>query len=183
MVFIGTDDSICEIPWNPQKPTFHLERIEGEYLPVADKFSKKNVYYVGTTRGCGCDFGIYEPRTLSPKEIADLSGGLIVTGLLNVFQFIRKVCGLQEKWLAKQHFKHEKQLLEYAAYESDNLKLVQIIEAATGTANTTELYCCWAGEYPDEVAENETIDINKTQLIRDLSIDSRVLKVYMRGLP
>ena len=58
MLFIGTQEKLQVIPFDEDKPNFHIEEVTGELLPVRQVFNNKNVYFVGTSRGCGCDFGV-----------------------------------------------------------------------------------------------------------------------------
>jgi hypothetical protein len=56
MVFIGTNLELAEIPWNENKKDFHVQRISDEFKDVARHFRTENIYSVGTSEGCGCNF-------------------------------------------------------------------------------------------------------------------------------
>ena len=56
IVFIGTNLDLREIPWDENKKDFHLEKISNEFKEVRRHFRTDNIYYVGTSEGCGCRF-------------------------------------------------------------------------------------------------------------------------------
>ncbi len=56
MIFIGISDQMQEIPWNDQNPSFFLQLPTSEEKAVINNFTQPYVYYIGTKRGCSCDF-------------------------------------------------------------------------------------------------------------------------------
>ena len=79
MVFIGTNSELTEIPWDENNKDFHVERISDEFKDVIKHFRTSNIYYVGTSEGCGCRF-ILHPDWLDEgdkeeeKEILNFIG-------------------------------------------------------------------------------------------------------------
>lgn len=67
MVFIGTNLELTEIPWDENKKDFHVEAISDEFKDVTRHFRTKNIYYVGTSEGCGCRF-ILNPEWLDEND-------------------------------------------------------------------------------------------------------------------
>lgn len=67
MVFIGTNLELPEMPWDENKKDFHVERISDEFKDVKRHFRTKNIYYVGTSEGCGCRF-ILNPEWLNEGD-------------------------------------------------------------------------------------------------------------------
>lgn len=70
MLFIGTKEKLEEIPFNVEIPNIYIEAINEEYKVIGDKFENKNIYFVGTSRGCSCDFGI--EKDFKIQEISEL---------------------------------------------------------------------------------------------------------------
>lgn len=87
MVFIGTGRMLPELPFDKDHQSFHLERISGEFLTVADKFSTPNIYNVGTSEGCGCGFGIHIIDEDGHPDIAD-DAELSILYLKDTFRLI-----------------------------------------------------------------------------------------------
>ena len=56
MVFIGTNSELTEMPWDEDNKDFHVERISDEFKDVRRHFRTENIYYTGTSEGCGCRF-------------------------------------------------------------------------------------------------------------------------------
>lgn len=54
--FIGSDTELPMIDWNENKPGFFVQQLEEQDLPIKDKFTRKNVYYLGSHSKCGCGF-------------------------------------------------------------------------------------------------------------------------------
>lgn len=67
MVFIGTNLELTEIPWDENKNDLHVEIISDEFKDVTRQFRTKNIYYVGTSEGCGCRF-ILNPEWLDEND-------------------------------------------------------------------------------------------------------------------
>lgn len=66
MIFMGVSEKIEEIPWNEESPGFFLQKPLDEETDVIANFTKPYIYFIGTKRGCSCDFIIYS--NLSKEE-------------------------------------------------------------------------------------------------------------------
>ena len=149
MLFIGTQNELKEKPLDSNKPDFYLERISGEFLPIKQVFKNQNIYFVGTSRGCSCDFGIQSNR-LDPTSIQTPS----IKNLLNKF---RKASGINQE-------KVHNAVKEQANYLAQTLKLVDIVLNETKEGNKVEMFCVWAGDYDTAPEFHNTIDTTKTDL-------------------
>ncbi len=181
IVFIGTNDVLEEIYFDEHRPGLYLESLSDIYLPVSNKFSKPNVYYVGTSRGCGCDFGINNHGQLK-EDITEKIGVVLAEGILTVVRMVRIIFGTYKAWEAKQARKEQLRQAGYANYARDNEELIKIIEEHTTENKTVELYCCWSGGYAEPASgEKNVVDINKTDLRRFFDIAEGTVSVYIRG--
>lgn len=59
MIFLGTTEKLNEVPWDESNPTFYLQVPSKEEKEVIQNFTKPYVYFIGTKRGCSCDFISY----------------------------------------------------------------------------------------------------------------------------
>lgn len=57
--YIGTEQEINEIPFAWSNPTFCIMKVDKSNFDE-ETFMTENVYYIGTSNGCGCDFGTEE---------------------------------------------------------------------------------------------------------------------------
>jgi len=62
-IYIATDRTIAEVPWDPSAPAFNLGPLSDREQPVRAQFSLPHLYYAGAHTQCACGF--------SPKEEAD----------------------------------------------------------------------------------------------------------------
>ena len=160
MVFIGTDCVLEEIPVDENYPGFSIQKIDGEFLTVADKFSGKNIYYVATGRGCGCDFGIYGQ---SPPEIQTPSLAIKISEVVD--KIFRRSTGTNNQ-------NHKSNPLPNNNFDpgGDTLRLIGIIDSIIRKENFVELYCCWSGDYADCASEEITLNFREEDLRKSFII-------------
>lgn len=163
MLFIGTKTELQEIPFDKDHLDLHVEKISGEYLPVKHAFHNPFIYFVGTSRGCSCDFGIKSNH----RDIETLGQ---VAPIQKVLNKVRKISGAYEQWEKKYQDKVENLSNEQANYLNQTLKLIDIIEQETKKGNSVELYCTWAGDYRAEPEFQEVIDTKKKDIKSDFEI-------------
>lgn len=78
MIYMATDKPVNEIPWNEDKPAFHVVSVNEKGLPhwgseeisrvqnaLKNIFKPKLHYYIGSSEGCGCNFA---HATLQEKD-------------------------------------------------------------------------------------------------------------------
>lgn len=159
MLFIATKNKLDEISFDPHYRDFYVEKLTEENLNVADKFNNPNIYFVGTSRGCSCDFGI-EQNTIYQEEINNENRNA-ETGF---FAEIRKIFGTQKKYIQNKIAKQAKLIEEEKKYLKQTETLFEIIERETTTENNTEMFYCWAGEYAEEIDETQFINLDNIKL-------------------
>ena len=157
MLFIGTLSELQEIPLDTANPDFYMERISAEFFPIKQTFKNQNIYFVGTSRGCSCDFGIQSNKR-DPTTIEQTPP---IQNLLNKF---RKLSGAFDEWKKRHQEKVANAIDAQANYLTQTLKLVDIILNETKKGNIVEMFCVWAGEYNTTPEFTEIIDTNKTDL-------------------
>jgi len=156
MLFIGTRNGLQEVSLDTTHSNFYLERISGEFLPIKQTFKNQNVYFVGTSRGCSCDFGIQSNKR-------DLKSIEQTPPIQNLFNKFRKLSGTLDKWKKRHQEKVDNAIEAQANYLTQTLKLVDIILGEVNKGNTVEMFCVWAGDYettPEFTNTTDTININ-----------------------
>ena len=161
MLFIATTDPIAEIPFDSHNPTFYIEKLIDDYKDVADKFINSNIYFIGTGRGCSCDFGI-EQNTVCEEELINQNRNL-ETGF---FDTIRKIFGIQKKYILNKIAKQSKLIEKHKNYLNQTEMLFEIIEEQTSKDKNVELFYCWAGEYSQEIEDTKIINLDSTNLVK-----------------
>ena len=155
ILFIATEDKLNEIPFDRNHPDFNIEKVENNYPGIEEKFSNPNVYFVGTSRGCSCDFGI------KANVIDELNVSEIETG---IFAGIRKLFGTQKEYIEKRISKHNNIVATRKDYFEQTEKLLKIIKTHTTEQRKTEMFYCWSGEYSEDIEETQTVDLNEIEL-------------------
>lgn len=162
MLFIGTKEKLEEVPFDKERPDLYIEAIKGDLTRVADKFDNKNIYFIGTSRGCSCDFGMekdYHPCNYSIIEFEQK-----IRQKKSLLKPIRQLLGTQESYIKNKIEKTKKMVEQEQNYFHQTLKLIRILSSNTTDLNFTELYCCWAGEYSEPIDEYKTINILQEKL-------------------
>ena len=159
MLFLATVNKLNEISFNRDNPTFNIEKLAGEYLKVKDKFSNPNIYFIGTSRGCSCDFGI-EQNTIDTEE----QKREIQTYETGIVAGIRKAFGKQKKYMENKVSYENWRTEEAKKYLEETNQLIDIIQNETTQNNNTEMFYCWAGEYGEEIEETKVINLNLIDL-------------------
>jgi hypothetical protein len=163
MLFIGTKTALQEITFDKDHPGFHVEKIAGAFLQVKHAFQNPFIYFVGTSRGCSCDFGI-KSNQRNRKTLEQ------VAPIQNVLNKVRKISGTYERWEKNHQDKVESLSKEQANYLKQTLKLIDIIEQETQKGNLVELYCTWAGDYGAEPEFQEVIDTTQRDIRNEFEI-------------
>lgn len=130
-----------------------------------------HLYFVGTSRGCSCDFGISskEQPTDSAKGLDQKPGGKI-----------RELFGIQKKWLEREKLRLNKTAFETANFERQTLVLIKLIEDSCTTNTPVEMYCCWAGAYsqPAEDLTERILDVDAMK--KDFKIELNELITFKK---
>ncbi len=180
LVYIATGHELPLVPWDPAAPAFHLQPLCEEDAEVAARFSKPYVYFVGTTRGCGCDFGTWEDTGPVQEDAIAIFAGWVARGILAWAKRVRMLLGTQEKHELKLQKEREQGEKDWEVHLADNEKLISLIECNTTPGHTMELYYCWAGDYADEAIGTEEINLTETNLREGFYLYQKVLNVYNR---
>jgi len=56
VLYMASDKRRREIPWDERTPAFHVSAEHTDAQKVRVHFSKPDVYYLGSSSYCGCDF-------------------------------------------------------------------------------------------------------------------------------
>ena len=171
MLFIGTKEKLEVIPFDKSRPDFYVEAIDGEFKPVADKFENKNIYFIGTSRGCSCDFGIEKDAKL--QDFSETEIEQKVRQEKSFLNPIRQFLGTQDKHIKKRFEKTKKMIEEEQSYFDQTLKLLGLLKSNTTDNSFTELYCCWAGEYSEPIDDLKTINLSQEKLEDQFEIELR----------
>ena len=163
MLFIGTQNKIQEIPFDADAPDFYLEKISCEFLPIKQTFNNQNIYFVGTSRGCSCDFGIQSNK----RESISIEQTPPIQSFLNNF---RKLSGSLNEWEKRHQEKVANIMEEQCNYLTQTLKLVDVIMNETKKGNPVEMFCVWAGDYNTKPEFNDTINTKEIDLRENFEI-------------
>jgi hypothetical protein len=109
MLFIGIKEKLEVIPFDQTRPDFYVEVFDGEFKPVADKFENKNIYFIGTSRGCSCDFGIEKDMKL--QDFSETEIEQKVRQEKSFLNPIRQFLGTQDKHI-KERIEKTKKIIE-----------------------------------------------------------------------
>ena len=172
MLFIGTQNKLQEIPLDVADPDLYLEKISGELLPIKQSFKNQNIYFVGTSRGCSCDFGIQSNKR-DQKSIQQ------TPPIQNVLNQFRKLSGTFNEWEKRHQEKVANVIEAQANYLTQTLKLVDIILNETKKSNTVEMFCVWAGDYNATPEFNDTIDTTKINLRENFEIAEKGFATFV----
>jgi hypothetical protein len=140
-----------------------LEKVSGEFLPIKHAFKNPFIYFVGTSRGCSCDFGVKSNQ----RDRETLEQIAPIQKMLNK---VRKISGTYEQWEKKHQDKVESLSNKQASYLNQTLKLIDIIEQEVRKGNAVELYCTWAGDYGSVPELHEVIDTKHMDIKSDFEI-------------
>ena len=172
MLFIGSQDELQEIPLDASNPDFYLEKISGEFLPIKQAFRNQNIYFVGTSRGCSCDFGIQSNRR-DPTLIEQ------TPPIQKLFSKFHKLGGTLHEWEKRHQEKVQNAIEVQGNYLTQTLKLLDIILKETNKENTVEMFCVWAGDYDTTPEFIETVDTKKIDLRENFEIAERELIIFL----
>lgn len=135
-------------------------------------FSHQNIYFVGTSRGCSCDFGIQSNK----RDQASIERTAPIQNLLNKY---RKISGTYDEWKKRHQEKVANTIEAQANYLTQTLKLIDIILSETKNKNTVEMFCVWTGDYIATPEFNETIDTTKIDLRENFEIAEKEFTIFV----
>jgi hypothetical protein len=69
-LYIAASKSLPVVPWDPEKPTFHVVPIPESMQAVRKLLPFPHIYYVGSHEGCSCAFN-YEHEFKSALDLRD----------------------------------------------------------------------------------------------------------------
>ena len=145
MCYIGVNSKLQEIKFNQSNPTFCIEEMD---VSCFDKktFSSSNIYWIGSSAGCGCGFGtqripenvISEVRTLviNKKKIPDK--------YRNFFEYEDTIEQIEDT------------IKENKEFAEDTEKLYSLISELSEKNNIVEFFGCWSGsegKEPDKIKQ------------------------------
>lgn len=172
MLFLGTQNELQEIPPDTSAPDLYLEKITGELLPIRDSFKNRNIYFVGTSRGCSCNFGIQSNK----RDKTSIQQTPPIQNILNKF---RKLGGTFIDWEKRQQAKVDNILEAQANYLTQTLKLVDIILNETKKSTTVEMFCVWSGDYKAIPEFTGVIDTKKINLKENFEITEKEFLTFV----
>ena len=56
MIYIAADEPLPLVPWDEERPAFHVTDVPKRRRRVCKHFTKRYVYYAGSHERCGCGF-------------------------------------------------------------------------------------------------------------------------------
>jgi hypothetical protein len=169
ILFIATKEKLEEIPFDQERIDISIEAIIEDFKLIADKFENKNIYFIQTSRGCSCDFGI--EKDFSPRRISETEIEQKIRQKKSLLNPIRLILGKQDKHIMKKIEKTKKIIEQKQRYFDQTQKLIGILKSNTTDHNFTEMYCCWFGEYSDPIDKYKTINISQEKLEVYFSIE------------
>ncbi len=155
MLFIATEDKLNEIPFDKNYPDFNIEKVENNYYGIELKFSNSNIYFVGTSRGCSCDFGI-KTNVFDVLNVSEIKSG--------IFAGIKKIFGTQKEYIENRISKHNNLISNRKKYFEQSERLFELIKTHTTEQSKTEMFVCWSGEYSEDIEETQIVDLNETAI-------------------
>ena len=59
------------------------------------------------------------------------------------------------------------------SYFKQSIKLIEILKLNSKEENFVEMYCCWAGEYSEQIEEFKTINLSEQKIENYFEIELR----------
>ena len=76
VLYVASDLPLPTISWNPEKPAFNVEAVEGSESPIRGQFTRRYIYIVGSHTYCGCGFDRGQANPDHPNELAEAERSL-----------------------------------------------------------------------------------------------------------
>lgn len=149
-----------------------MEKTSGEFLLVRQVFKNPYVYFVGTSLGCSCDFGI-KSNQRSEEVIGQ------VAPVQKVLNKVRKLGGSYAEWKKRHEEKVDKALQGQEQYLNQTLRLINLIESEVQNGNPVEVYCTWTGDYGAAPEFHDTIDTKQVDIRADFEIAEKEFKTFI----
>jgi hypothetical protein len=98
-LYIASSKSLPLVPWDPEKPAFHVIPLPDDRPTVRKMFRHPHIYYVGSHEGCSCAFN-YEHDIKPAVQLRDyLRRALAATDEIEGF-----ACRPDQESLDVKHF-------------------------------------------------------------------------------
>lgn len=75
LIYIASDFFLSTIDWDENDPKFYVQR--EQEADIKKKFTKQNIYYIGSSQGCGCGFGYEDEFGLTYPAQAGQKEGIV----------------------------------------------------------------------------------------------------------
>ena len=158
MCYIGINSEIEEKRFDQSNPAFCIEKMD--FSDFNEKtFSSKNIYYIGSSEGCGCGFGIKE----IPENI-----------ISEVRTIVKEKGKIPDKY--REYFEYEDTseqveatIKENKEYVGDTKKNYSLICNLSEKNDFVEFFGCWAGSEKSEPDKIINIELKSDKLEIDFS--------------
>jgi len=153
MCYIGLKSEIKEIEFNQDKPAFCIERMQKSDFD-AKTFSSPNIYWVGSSAGCGCGFGVQR----IPENI-----------ISEVRAFLKNKKKIPDKY--RNYFEYEDTIEEVEdtikenkEFAEDTEKLYSLICEQSENNDIIEFFGCWSGREKEEFDKIKQVKLSAEKL-------------------
>ena len=145
MCYIGINTEIEEVKFDRNNPAFCIEKMNFSDFNE-ETFSVQNIYYIGSSEGCGCGFGTIKiPESIISEVRANVKEQKEISiKCREYFDYEDTIEQIEET------IKENKKFVE------DTEKLYSLIYDLIERNNTVEFFGCWAGNEgakPDEITQ------------------------------
>ena len=160
MCYIGVNSKIQEIEFNQENPAFCIEKVD-----ISDfdekTFTSSNIYWVGSSAGCGCGFGMQRipENIISEVRVLVKNKKKIPEKYRNYFEYEDTIEDVEDT------------IKESTEFAEDTEKLYSLICELSENNNVVELFGCWSGsekKEPDKVIQvvlsTEKLEINFSEM-------------------
>ncbi|MDR3109327.1 MAG: hypothetical protein LBU65_06535 [Planctomycetaceae bacterium] len=156
MCYLSTDREIADVPFDENDRKFNIKRIDETNRNYPACFTKRFVYYCGSSFGCGCGFGKMEitEELLQQTERELLAGGVS-----------EKTGG--DWWKQEHPPKDKSECDEIRASHRDNAALFGLITETLNYGYPCELLVCWADNEKNFPTETDDIDLSREPIVID----------------
>ena len=165
MCYIGVNSKIQEIEFIQEKPAFCIEKVDASSFDEKT-FTSSNIYWVGSSAGCGCGFGMQKIPENIISEVRALvkNKKKIPDKYRNFFEYENTLEDIEDT------------IRESTEFAEDTEKLYSLIYELSEKNNFVEFFACWSGSEknePDKVIQvllsAEQFEINFSE-IWDLNV-------------
>jgi hypothetical protein len=104
-LYLGTDTECTTSEWKEKEIFFYLEDLRDVDIEIKKKFSKSNVYYVGSWQGCSCGYFCSPEYAETESDLEEIN-----YTKKSIIKFVE---------FTKQKLKEESKLEIYLCWEGD----------------------------------------------------------------